>query len=245
MLLIRITTALFFMMSVLLSSAQGVRSASKVVEILDPETLVSFTGLEGKGFLGRSSQNLPQPYYTGKETGVVALIFTIKPSGHVANVRVEKSNLYPCTTEMADAARVAVENWKFQPLSTKVRQNDEEVRVVIQFNHTGSNILYSHDGRYTIEGLGSRYPVALPSPDYHILDEGVVNVILTLNPDGTVAWIDRFYGAYPHLPAPPRLGMITNEAVRKWTFNALPADQPQEDLQIKVTFRYIRWSGGE
>jgi TonB family protein len=221
--------------------AQAVRAGEARVEMLDPESLYSFSGLDGRGFLRRGVQNMPQPYFTSSETGIVPLIFTITPSGRVSDVQIERFSQELATEDMIEAARTAVLNWQFQPLPPRMVQQDEEVRVVIQYNSGNSGRLYSHDGLYTIEGLQGRRPLDLPAPKYATLDEGVVTVILTLSPSGEIAWIDQFYGAYPHLPAKPRLGLITHEAVRKWKFSPLPESAPQEDQQIKIVFRYLRW----
>jgi hypothetical protein len=226
-------------------SAQDSGASRGRIELMHPETLYAFRGLDGKGFLKRNPVNLPEPFYDGSGTGLVALRVTIAPSGQVSRVAQEATAIATATPEMIQAAKDAVMAWKFMPLGPKAVQNEEVVRVVIQFNQPGSGVRFSEDGRYMIEGLGARMPVQLVEPRYYVEDEGVVTAIMTIDPAGEIAWIDQYYGAYPHSPAVPRLGLITNEAVRQWKFNPLPADQSGEDQQVKVVFHYIRWKDGQ
>ncbi|MDX1908530.1 MAG: hypothetical protein SF053_15950 [Bacteroidia bacterium] len=222
--------------------SQALPPASRIarVEMMSPETLYSFTGVDGKGFLKRSPVNLPLPPYADSVTGMVPMLFSIAPSGHVARAELEPGIL-TASPEMIESARQSIMEWKFAPLPARALQNEEQVRVVIQFNHNKSGCFYSVDGRYTIEGLHHRTPDRIV-PVAPTMEEGVVTVIMTINPAGEVAWIDRCYGAYPHQPARPRLGIITYEAVNQWTFAPLPPDVPQEDQQIKAVVRFVRWN---
>lgn len=221
--------------------AQTRTLAPNVLEIMDPETMYSFSGLEGKGFLNRKPVNLPQPAYDGDETGIVGLIFTIKPDGKVSEVRQETFALTTVNEKMVEAAKAAVIQWQFSPLPASMAQKDNHVKVIIQFNNAQSGVLYSVDGLCRIEGLGERFPVHLISPLYEAEeDEGVVTAIVNLAPDGTVNFIGKFYGAYLQQTVRPRLGIITYSAIRQWKFDPLPEDKPQEDMDVTVQIRYQR-----
>lgn len=222
--------------------AQTGRNDQVFLDFMDPETFYSFKGLDGKGFLRRSPVNLPQPLFEGKETGLVSLLFTITPSGQISRVRQERNDFMTASKEMTEVSITAVKQWKFNPLPLDVPQSEEEVRVVVQFNYTGSGVLYSADGQFTIEGLeGGRRPVKLIPPDYSSQHQGVVTVMATIGPTGGIAWIDKFYGLIPSQQVVPRLGIITDQAVRKWRFTPIPEGEEQIDQQIKITCRYIRW----
>ncbi|MDX2246804.1 MAG: hypothetical protein SF052_08530 [Bacteroidia bacterium] len=222
-------------------TAQNRTSAPNVLEIMDPETMYSFSGLEGKGFLNRKPVNLPQPAYDGPETGIVGLIFTIQPNGKVSEVRQETFALTTANEKMVEAAKAAVIQWEFSPLPASSSQQNNEVRVIIQFNDPQSGVLYSVDGLCKIEGLGERFPVELVAPQYEEEeDEGVVTAIVNLAPDGTVNFISKFYGAYSHQLVRPRLGIITYSAIRQWRFDPLAADKEQTDHDVTVQLRYQR-----
>lgn len=222
--------------------AQSGRADQVFLDFMDPETFYSFKGLDGKGFLRRSPVNLPQPLFEGKETGLVSLLFTITPSGQISRVRQERNDFMTSSAEMAEVSITAVKQWKFNPLPLDVPQSDEEVRVVVQFNYAESGVLYSADGQFTIEGLeGGRRPVKLMPPDYSSQHQGVVTVLATIGPTGNIAWIDKFYGLLPSHSVIPRLGIITDKAVRKWRFTPIPEGVEQLDQQIKITCRYLRW----
>lgn len=226
------------------SVCQGQRASEDLnyLDFMDAETFYSFKGLDGKGFLRRSPVNLPQPLFEGRETGLVPLVFTITPSGQISRVRPEQSEFMMATSDMLDAAVTAVKQWKFNPLPPAANQSDEEVRVVVQFNHKESGVLYSIDGQFTIEGLSAgRKPVKLLRPKYESNHEGVVTVVATISPLGDLAWIDKFYAHTEHQRVVPRLGIITDQAVRKWRFTPLPEENDQLDQQIKITCRYFRW----
>ena len=228
-------------------SAQQVRRAEvkpagpNMVEIMDPQTFYSFRGTDGKGFLNRSPVNLPQPLYSGSETGIVALIFRIDALGKVSDVHKEASPLKTATREMEDAAIKAVENWTFAPLPASQSQAaNNQVRVVIQFNHPESGVLYSEDGLYIIEGLSNRLPVKLIAPQHRTQHEGVVVATITLAPSGKVKIIHNYHGASEQEKVIPRLGIITYEALSQWQFDALAASEIQIDQEISVTIRYLR-----
>ncbi|GAB4409811.1 MAG: hypothetical protein OHK0039_13710 [Bacteroidia bacterium] len=223
--------------------AQGTR-APESIEVLNPDILYHFSAIDGRGFLRRSPINLPVPFYPGDETGLVALVFTITPDGMVSYVFQELNLAVMATPEMVKAAKDAVQRWEFNPLPPHVEQADHVVRVLIQFNNPASTIRYSQDGRVVIEGPGDRIPVNLPAPRYESDHEGVVKARVTVNPDGSIAWIDKFSGAYEHQRVLPRLGIITHEALRSWRF--LPRlrpvaedEDPQE--QVRITFHYMHW----
>ncbi|MEM7375281.1 MAG: energy transducer TonB [Bacteroidota bacterium] len=222
---------------------QKLSNEVEYLDFMDAETFYSFKGLDGKGFLRRSPVNLPQPLFEGQETGLVALVFTITPSGQISQVRPEKSEFMSATQKMLDAATTAVKQWKFNPLPPAASQSDEEVRVVVQFNHKESGVLYSIDGQFTIEGLAAgRKPVKLVRPKYDSDHQGVVTVLATINPLGGLAWIDKFYALNESQKVVPRLGIITDQAIRRWRFTPLTEDSEQLDQQIKITCRYFRWN---
>ncbi|MEZ4827162.1 MAG: energy transducer TonB [Bacteroidia bacterium] len=212
-----------------------------MLEVMDPETMYSFSGLEGKGFLNRKPVNLPQPAYDGEETGIVGLEFTIQPDGKVSEVRKETFALTTANEAMVEAAKAAVIQWKFSPIPATASQKENRVRVIIQFNNKGSGVMYSVDGLCKIEGLGGRAPIELIAPGYEEgEEEGVVTAIANISPEGKVNFISKFYGAYSHQQVRPRLGIITYTAIRQWRFDALPQTLPQEDIDVTIQIRYQR-----
>lgn len=210
------------------------------IEIMDPNTMYSFRGWDGGGFLRRSPVNLPEPAYTGGETGLVALEFVITPSGQVSDVEVENSPVTMATEDMVTAAKNAVRAWKFNPLPPETSHDDHKVRVVIQFNFPYAAVRYSDEGMCIIRDLGVREPVALPAPAYESDHEGTVTVQLTIGPDGRVAWVDKYYGKTPADKVTPRLGIITSEAVKEWRFTPLPEEKSQAYKLITVVLHYFR-----
>lgn len=223
-----------------LGQAQTRNSQKKMVEVMDPETMYSFTGVDGKGFLNRSPLNLPQPTYEGEETGIVGLFFSITPEGNVSEVRQESFALATANEEMIQSAREAVSQWKFTPVSDQ--RKDDEVRVIIQFNKTETGILYSVDGLYRIQGLVGRFPVELVAPENDSNQQGIVSAMLTVSPDGSVKFISKFYGAQPGYAVPPRLGIITHQALMEWKFDPISeySDQEPEDQEILVQIRFMK-----
>ena len=217
--------------------SEGEEEKAKI-EIMDPETMYSFSGIEGKGFLNRSPVNLPQPAYDGEETGIVGLMFTITPAGRVSKVKQETFALTTANAEMIQKAKTAVLQWEFTPLPRKLNQEDQDVRVIIQFNTAESGILYSIDGLYRIEGLKNRFPIELEAPDYNTEHEGIVTAFLAISPEGNVKYIGKFHGAYSYQKVIPKLGLITYSAIKKWRFDPLRPDQRQVDQEIIVKIRY-------
>jgi hypothetical protein len=232
------TSILFAIFSSLHSQTRNLESENNEIEIMDPETMYSFSGIEGQGFLNRSPVNLPVPAYDGDETGIVGLMFTINPNGKVSRVKQETFALTTANAEMVQAAKNAVLQWEFAPLKPGIAWEDQDVRVIIQYNHSKSGVMYSIDGLYQIEGLVDRLPIELKAPDYNTSHEGIVTVVLAISPEGTVSYINKSYGAYTYQKVIPRLGIITYEAVRKWRFDALTPEQKQEDQEITVKIRY-------
>lgn len=211
------------------------------IEFMDPDVVYSFRGLDGNGFLTRKPLNIPSVAYDKAETGLVILIFAVSPAGLVKNIRLEPGQEGFATAKMIQAANQAVEQWRFNPLPPEQPQEDEEVRVLIQFNHAGSGRLYSSEGNFIIEGIDNRLPIEVPMPDYELRHEGIVIAEITIDPKGNIAWIDRYYGERPSMPVNPHLGIITHQAVKEWHFSALPASIPQEDQKVKVICRYFHW----
>lgn len=224
-----------------LHAQRSAESQSDEVEFLHPEELYSFRGLDGKGFLRRKPLNIPEVAYQEEETGLVVLIFTINPQGRVTEVQREPGQEGLATAQMVSAAVHAVEQWQFNPLPPQLPQQDERVRVLIQFNYVGSGKLYSAEGKFLIEGLQGRYPSQIPAPRYESKHQGVVTAELTLEPTGEVAWVDRYYGERRGEPLNPHLGIITQGVIRDWTFTPLPAYLPQEQQKIRVICRYFHW----
>lgn len=220
--------------------AQSFRDRPNEIEIMDPNTMYSFRGWDGRGFLRRSPVNLPEPAYAGDETGLVALQFVITPSGQVSDVKLENSPVTMANEDMILAAKNAVLSWKFNPLPADEPQDDDEVRVVIQFNFPYAAVRYSDEGMCEIRDLGVREPIALPAPAYETDHEGTVTVQLTIGPDGKVAWVDKYYGETPDAAVQPRLGIITSEAVKNWRFSVLPEEHSQSYKLITVVLHYFR-----
>ena len=220
---------------------QANRAGVTEIEVMDPLTMYSFSSGEGQGFLKRSPVNLPQPIYPGKETGVVGLKFVISPEGTVEKVTRDQNLHTNGNEEMIKAAEIAVQQWIFAPLPEKMAQEEQDVSVLIQYNDPESKILYSIDGKCTIEGLKGRMPIKLEAPKHTSQHEGIVNATLRINSDGEVVWLGNFHGAYDHIKVIPRLGIITHQALSTWRFDPLVADSPEAetDQEIKVTIRYV------
>ncbi len=226
-------------------SAQLRSDAPDEIEFMDPESIYSFRGLDGHGLINRKPINIPQPTYDLKETGLVVLIFTITPAGTVSTMFMEPGQAGFASREMRESAFRAVEQWRFNPLSVSEPQVDQEVRVLIQFNHKGSGRLYSAEGNFILEGIDHRFPTFVPIPDYELSQQGTVTAEITLEPDGSIAWINRYYGETPREKVNPHLGIITHRAVSQWSFTALPKELPQEQSSLKIICRYYHWPDNE
>ncbi len=206
--------------------------------LLDSRTVYSFRGLDGHGFLRRQPVNIPEPAYPGQKTGLVVLLATIHPSGQVSRVKLEPNQEGLATVDMIRASKAAVLQWKFTPLPKNHPQNEEQVRVLIQFNHSGSGLVYSEDGNLMIEGLASRRPVNLLSPGHFTYQGGVVTAELTLDENGQVAWVDHYYGSQPSEKVNPHLGLRVHEVLSGWQFTPQTNEQGESFQQIKVVFRF-------
>lgn len=206
--------------------------------LLDSRTVYSFRGLDGHGFLRRQPVNIPEPVYPGQKTGLVVLLATIHPSGQVSRVKLEPNQEGLATVDMIRASKAAILQWKFNPLSNNRLQSEEQVRVLIQFNHANSGLVYSEDGNTVIEGLASRRPVRLLSPGHSAYEGGVVTAELTLDQQGNVAWVDRYYGSQPSEKVNPHLGLRVHEVLSKWQFVPQTNEQAEGFQQIKAVFRF-------
>lgn len=226
----------------LLSHAQTRSEAPAELNILDPETVYSFTGANGEGFLRRSPVNLPQPIYVESATGLVPLTFVILPDGSVKDVRLDPPLLPGTSREMVTAAIKAVEQWEFAPLPESMGEEEMPVKVVIQYNEPGSGVLYASDGSCTMQGLDERKPAHIYSPTGTSDEGGIVNAVVGVRPDGTIRGIYRYFGVREDVPVPARLGIISYETLQRWTFTALPeptGDEPMlQDQEIVVTLRF-------
>ena len=221
--------------------AQTRSEAPAELNILDPETVYSFTGTNGEGFLRRSPVNLPQPIYTGQAHGLVPLKFTILPDGSVKDVRLDPPLLPGTSRDMVNGAVKAVEQWKFAPLPGAMDPVDMPVKVVIQYNEPGSGVLYASDGSCIMQGLQDRKPAHIYTPGLHTGASGIVNAVVGVRPDGTVRGIYRYFGVDEEDAVTPRLGILTYEAVKTWTFDPLPPpteEVPATDQEITVTLRF-------
>jgi len=206
--------------------------------LLDSRTVYSFRGLDGHGFLRRQPINIPEPAYPGQKTGLVVLLATIHPSGQVSRVALEPNQEGLATIDMIRASKAAVLQWKFNPLPKNRPQSEEQVRVLVQFNHPGSGLMYSEDGNLMIEGLASRRPITLKSPGHVAYQGGVVTAELTLDHQGKVAWVDRYYGSQPREKVNPHLGLRVHDVLSSWRFAPHTDEQEERFQQIKVVFRF-------
>ncbi len=238
-----ITLLLFLCLLPVFSQAQTRSEGPSELNILDPETVYSFTGANGEGFLRRSPVNLPQPIYQDETTGLVPLTFTILPDGSVEDVRLDPPLLPGTSRNMVNAAVKAVEQWEFAPLPESMGDELMPVKVVIQYNEPGSGVLYASDGSCTMKGLDARKPAHIYSPTGTTEEGGIVNAVVGLRPDGTIRGIYRYFGVREDVPVPARLGIISYEALQKWTFTALPETSEEDetvqvDQEIVVTLRF-------
>lgn len=240
----RLIGLLFFLCLLpVFSQAQTRSEGPAEINILDPETVYSFTGANGEGFLRRSPINLPQPIYLDKTTGLVPLAFTILPDGSVEDVRLDPPLLPGTSRNMINAAVKAVEQWEFAPLPETMEDELMAVKVVIQYNELGSGVLYASDGSCTMKGLDARKPAHIYSPVGTSEEGGIVNAVVGLRPDGSIRGIYRYFGVREDVPVPARLGIISYEALLNWTFTALPEptaedEMVQVDQEITVTLRF-------
>jgi len=214
----------------------------QLVTFMHPESVYSFRGLDGKGFLKRKPINITEPAYNKQGTGIVILVLLVNPKGQVVRAKVEPGMEDLASPFMVTSAQNAVQAWTFSPTAAKNKQQFDEVRVIIQFNYRGSGTLYSDEGNVIIKGIDGRFPVSLPLPDYKVSNEGIVTAEATLSPDGSVAWIDAYYGRKPGAAVNPHLGVLTHEAISKWKFSALKEDMEQKFQSFKVICRYQHWS---
>ncbi len=223
-------------------SAQTRSESPAELNMLDPETLYSFTGANGEGFLRRSPVNLPQPIYTGTATGLVPLKFTIRPDGTTQEVRLDPPLLPGTSRQMVNGAVKAVEQWQFAPLPEDIPQDHLPVKVVIQYNEPGSGVLYASDGSCIMQGLDERKPAHIYAPGKHEGGPGIVNAVVGLRPDGSVRGVYRYFGVRGDDPIPPRLGILTYEALKTWTFTAAEQKTDEEGLpveqEIHITLRF-------
>lgn len=218
----RATLLTFFLFGTLTMWSQ-IETDSGYVSILDPETLYTFSALEGRDFLQRQPLNLPEPLFAGTETGLVAIEFEILPQGVVTNVSSIPEYSTTKNIKMIQAALTAVANWRFQPLGVNIGASKEPVQVLVQFNYPESDVRYSADGRFILKGLRGREPVRLIEPKPTYFYEGKVNVTMVLDANGHVVRLDNFYGAYPNVAVVPRLGILAHDAIINWQFAALPS----------------------
>lgn len=227
----------------LFPQAQTRSEGPSELNILDPETVYSFTGANGEGFLRRSPVNLPQPIYQEETTGLVPLTFVILPDGSVEEVRLDPPLLPGTSRNMVNAAVKAVEQWEFAPLPESMEAELMAVKVVIQYNEPGSGVLYASDGSCTMKGLEERKPAHIYSPTGTTEESGIVNAVVGVRPDGTIRGIYRYFGVREDVPVPARLGIISYETLQSWTFTALPEpsaeeEEAQVDQEIIVTLRF-------
>ncbi|WNJ16694.1 hypothetical protein [Pontibacter sp. G13] len=213
------------------------------MNMMDPETLYSFTRADGSSFLTRKPLEIPPPAFVGQKVGLISFRIGILPSGSVNSVQLDRSTVTRLNADMLKSAREAVKQWKFSPLNPQMPQVEEFMRVLIQFNFAGSGVLFSMDGRCMVSGLGDRKPIRLLRPVNRSTKHGYVSVDLRVDPDGSIAWIDDYEGKIPGEEVVPFLGIITDKAVRQWTFRPLVEGSyipgtPEAFQLIKVKFKY-------
>ena len=233
-------TCLFLYVLPFLSPLSAQDPEDAVFDIMDPETVFSFSGLDGKDFIQRQPVNLPQPPYVDETTGVLALRFEITAEGRVQTAELEPAPIPLATPKMEQAALDAIKQWKFAPV--KAGSNipvPTPMRVVLQFNRDSSNILYSTNGLHTIEGLHGRLPAKLVAPQATQNLRGVVRAQVIISPAGYVRAVYRYRGAYESSEIPPRLGIACFNALKQWTFDALPPEALQVDQEISITLRFL------
>lgn len=192
---------------------------SGTVMILDPETLYTFSALDGRDFLQRQPLNLPEPLYEGVETGLIAIEFEILTSGKVSDVTSIPSLSTTRNLDMIQSALTAVANWRFRPLGPEVGANEEHVMVIVQFNYPESEYRYSADGRFIFKGLRNRQAISLPQPKPTFYYHGVVSVDMVLDESGRVIRMEDFRGAHSSSPVIPRLGILAYDAIKTWRFS--------------------------
>ncbi len=92
------------------------------------------------------------------------------------------------------------------------------------------------DERYSFlwgEEDSIRNPLYAPYPVYNTSDEGVITLVFTISPDGTINKVVT----EPTSQLVLRKNAMT--AVSQWKFSPLPADAPQEDQIVKMDITFI------
>ena len=84
---------------------------------------------------------------------------------------------------------------------------------------------------FQIEGL-NRDPILTTPPDYSEKVNVTIRMRITVNPQGQIVQ------SIPLIKGNPRLEQSVMEALRKWRFNPLPPNVPQEHQTGTVTFRF-------
>jgi protein TonB len=84
---------------------------------------------------------------------------------------------------------------------------------------------------FNIEGL-NRVPVTTPLPAYNAQVNAVISVRITVDPQG------RIVTSFPLVKGNPQLETAVLDALRRWKFNPLPPNAPQENQTGTITFRF-------
>jgi len=84
---------------------------------------------------------------------------------------------------------------------------------------------------YSLEGL-NRTPLFAVLPQYPVKEEAIIQMRITVDPDGNIIRM------IPVRKGNPALENAVREALRKWKFNALPPGVPRENQTGIITFRF-------
>lgn len=86
---------------------------------------------------------------------------------------------------------------------------------------------------FQIEGL-NRAPVSTPTPAYTVQENAVIQIRITVNPQG------RIVQRVPVRKGNAALERAVMDALDRWQFNPLPRNAPQENQVGTITFRFSR-----
>lgn len=83
---------------------------------------------------------------------------------------------------------------------------------------------------YNIEGLDNRNPLSAPLPVYAEKVNAVIKVRVTVDPQGRITQV------FPLIKGNPNLERAVRDALKRWRFNPLPPNAPQENQTGNIQF---------
>ena len=149
--------------------------------------------------------------------------------------RVESPTVYPISPEEQNVDE-AIDVVDPEPEPPPIRPLGSGALEGLQGNQSGSGGQGTEEEQaapFEIEGL-NRDGVYAPLPRYEENADATIRVRITVDPQGRVTSL------FPLLKGDPVLEQATMDALRRWRFNPLPPNAPQELQTGVVTFRFRR-----